>query len=69
MPINESNSLKVLGESLNYFYKKTRNRVTFEYIVFNDFNDSLEDAKELYEFSKYVPCKINIMISPASRCR
>lgn len=61
MPINESNNLKVLGEALNYFYKKTRNRVTFEYIVFNDFNDSLEDAKELYEFSKYVPCKINII--------
>ena len=61
MPINESNSLKVLGEALQYYYQKTKNRVTFEYIVFRDFNDNIEDARELYEFSKYVPSKVNLI--------
>ena len=61
MPINESNSLPALAEALNYFYKKTGTRVTFEYIVFNNFNDSLEDAKELWAFTKKVPAKVNII--------
>ena len=61
MPINESNSLENLAEALQYFYEKTQNRITFEYIVFYDFNDTMQDAKELYEFTKKVPCKVNII--------
>jgi 23S rRNA (adenine2503-C2)-methyltransferase len=61
MPINEQNSLESLKEALHYFHEKTGTRVTFEYIIFKDFNDSLEDAKELAEFCKIVPCKINII--------
>lgn len=61
MPINESNSLVALKEALQYFYAKTGTRVTFEYIVFENFNDSLQDAHELWQFSRCVPCKINII--------
>ena len=61
MPINESNSLDNLAEALQYFYRKTGTRVTFEYIAFYNFNDTLQDAKELYEFTKRVPAKINII--------
>jgi 23S rRNA (adenine2503-C2)-methyltransferase len=61
MPINESNNLAVLGESLRYFYDKTGNKITFEYIVFDNFNDTLQDAKELYNFAKKLPVKINII--------
>lgn len=61
MPINEQNSLEALGESLNYFYDKTGTRVTFEFIVFKDFNDSPEDARELAAFCKKVPAKVNII--------
>ncbi|MBL4668022.1 MAG: 23S rRNA (adenine(2503)-C(2))-methyltransferase RlmN [Flavobacteriales bacterium] len=61
MPINESNSLAALSEALIYFHEKTGSRVTFEYIIFKDFNDSLEDAKDLANFAKIVPCKINII--------
>jgi 23S rRNA (adenine2503-C2)-methyltransferase len=61
MPINESNNLKAVGEALQYFYKKTKKRVTFEYIAFNDFNEGLEDAKELLQFCKLVPSKVNII--------
>jgi 23S rRNA (adenine2503-C2)-methyltransferase len=61
MAINESNNLQSLSDALVYFQQKTGNRITFEYIVFNDFNDSLEDAKELAEFCKAVACKVNII--------
>ena len=61
MPINETNTLAVLSEALAYFHEKTGSRVTFEYIIFKDFNDSLEDAKDLAAFAKVVPCKINII--------
>lgn len=61
MPINESNSLVNLKEALNYFYKKTGNQITLEYIIFHGFNDKLEDAQELLEFVKRVPSKVNII--------
>ena len=61
MPINEQNSLEALAEALNYFYSKTKNQITFEYIVFNKFNDSLQDAKELLAFCRKVPSKVNII--------
>lgn len=61
MPINESNTLAALKEALQYFYKKTGTRVTYEYIVFHNFNDTLDDARELYAFTKHTPCKVNII--------
>lgn len=61
MEINDTNNIAALAEALSYFHEKTGTRVTFEYIIFKDFNDSLEDAQELAEFSKCVPCKINII--------
>jgi len=61
MPINDGNSLDVLAEALEYFYYKTGTRVTYEYIIFKDFNDSLKDAQELATFCKVIPCKINII--------
>lgn len=61
MPINEQNSLASLAEALKYYYAKTKNPITFEYIVFHNFNDELEDARELAKFCKHVPCKVNII--------
>ena len=61
MEINDTNNLAILQDALVYFYEKTGTRPTFEYIIFKDFNDSLIDAKELAEFCKCVPCKINII--------
>ena len=56
MEINESNNLSELSEALEYFHEKTGSRVTFEYIIFKDFNDEIEDARELANFAKCVPC-------------
>jgi 23S rRNA (adenine2503-C2)-methyltransferase len=61
MEINESNNLESLAEALVYFHEKTGSRVTYEYIIFRDFNDGIEDAAELAKFCKHVPCKINII--------
>ena len=61
MAINDSNNLESLAEALIYFHEKTGSRVTFEYIIFRDFNDGIEDAQELAIFCKNVPCKINII--------
>jgi 23S rRNA (adenine2503-C2)-methyltransferase len=61
MPINETNSLDNLITSLNYFTDKTGSRPTFEYIAFKDFNDSIDDAKDLLKICKKVKSKINII--------
>ena len=61
MPINESNTLESLRDALQHFYQRTKNKITFEYIMFYSFNDKLQDAEELYQFTKYVPCKVNII--------
>ncbi len=61
MPINETNSLDNLEEALNYFYEKTGSRVTFEYIVFKDFNDGIQDARELGDFCMKTTAKVNII--------
>ena len=58
MPINETNNLKTLIEALNYFYKQTRNEITFEYILFRNFNDSLQDADELIKIYRQVPADL-----------
>ncbi len=58
MPINESNNLKSLIEALNYFYKATGNEITFEYILFKDFNDSEKDAAELVKIYRQVPADL-----------
>lgn len=55
MPINETNSIEFLVESLNYFYTKTKNDITLEYILFRDKNDSLEDAEALVSIYRQVP--------------
>lgn len=61
MPINEQNSLTALAEALKYYYAKTKNPVTYEYIVFNGFNDELSDAADLAKFCRHIPCKVNII--------
>jgi 23S rRNA (adenine2503-C2)-methyltransferase len=58
MPINETNNIKALTEALNYFYQKTGNEITFEYILFKDFNDSLKDADELVKIYRQVPADL-----------
>ncbi|HWY09959.1 MAG TPA: 23S rRNA (adenine(2503)-C(2))-methyltransferase RlmN [Bacteroidia bacterium] len=61
MPINETNNLDALADALNYFSDKTGTRVTFEYCVFKDFNDSIADAQELADYCKRTKSKVNLI--------
>lgn len=58
MPINETNNLAALIEALNYFYQKTGNEITFEYILFKNFNDTLQDAQDLVKLYRKVPADL-----------
>ncbi len=55
MPINETNTIDHLVEALNYFYQKTKNDITLEYILFKDKNDSIEDAENLISIYRKIP--------------
>lgn len=61
MPFSESFPLKDLKESLEYWYAKTNNRVTYEYVVWKGINDDREAIMALVKFCKYVPCKVNLI--------
>jgi len=61
MPVNKSNPLSELAESLKIFFQETGTRISYEYLLMKDFNDSLRDASELAEFCKITPCKINLI--------
>ena len=61
MPINEQNNLEKLMDALEYYYKTTRNRISYEYIAFNNFNVEREDAQKLAKLCKRFPVRINII--------
>ncbi len=61
MPINEQNDLKSLIESIEYFYKKTRNRISYEYIALRGFNDSDDDARKLIKLCRRFPVRLNVI--------
>jgi 23S rRNA (adenine2503-C2)-methyltransferase len=61
MPINEQNNLEAIMDSLNYYYQTTRNRISYEYIAFQNFNDSIEDAKNLVKLCSQFPVRVNII--------
>jgi len=61
MPINENNNLQALSEALKHFNNSNKNKITYEYILLNKFNDSIEDAIELAKFVNQNPALINII--------
>jgi 23S rRNA (adenine2503-C2)-methyltransferase len=61
MPITKKFSVEDLIEALEYYYRKTRRRPTFEYIPFDGFNDTDADVKRFVKLSKRIPCKVNII--------
>jgi 23S rRNA (adenine2503-C2)-methyltransferase len=61
MPINKSNPLEELSKAIRYYYQKTSIRISYEYLLMKDFNDTLKDARQLAEFCKISPCKINLI--------
>jgi 23S rRNA (adenine2503-C2)-methyltransferase len=61
MPINKKFPLKHLLDAVDYYYRHTGIRVTFEYILFDGINDRGEDRRRIIALSKNIPCKFNII--------
>lgn len=61
MPFNATFPLADLKEALEYWYLKTKSKISYEYIVWEGINDTRKDAEALVEFCKYVPCKVNLI--------
>jgi 23S rRNA (adenine2503-C2)-methyltransferase len=61
MPINKKHNLRELGDTLEYYYRKTGSPVTYEYILFEGLNDTEEDARRLQRITRRVPSKINVI--------
>ena len=61
MPINKAYPIKEVIDAIKIYLNKTNRRVTFEYILLKDINDSLECALELVKLVKDINCYINLI--------
>ncbi len=61
MPVANKYSLPDISRALIYYYNKTKQRITLEYLMLADVNDSLADAQKLALFCRTFPVKINII--------
>ena len=61
MPFSKNFPLADLRESLEYWYAKTKSKITYEYVVWKDINDNKISIDALVKFCKYVPCKVNLI--------
>ena len=62
MPINASMNLDSLEEAVRYYYRKTERLITYEYLLFDGFNDHKEDARNLSNIVGWIPSKVNIIM-------
>lgn len=65
MPIARTYPLTDLLEATHYYFDKTGRRVTYEYTLFKDFNDSKYEARALAELLHGVNCHVNLI--PANK--
>lgn len=61
MPINKKYPLDELMDAIKYYYEKTNRRITFEYILLNNINDSINHAKELVTLLKGTNAYVNLI--------
>ena len=61
MPFSSNFPLADLRESLEYWYRKTKSKISYEYVVWKDINDNQASIDALVKFCKYVPCKVNLI--------
>ncbi len=61
MPINKTNPIAKLSDALAYYHEKTGGRITIEYMLLNEVNDSIQNARDLADFTKRFPVKINVI--------
>lgn len=61
MPFTKNFPLTELREALQYWYSKTKSKITYEYVVWKGINDDQKSIEALVKFCKYVPCKVNLI--------
>ena len=61
MPINNKYDLEVIKEALQDYYKLTSRRITIEYLMIQDFNDSINDAKKLIDWIGNLNIFVNLI--------
>ena len=61
MPFSENFPLADLREALEYWYRKTKSKISFEYVVWKGINDDKASIDALVKFCKYGPCKVNLI--------
>ncbi len=61
MPISKAFTLQKLGEAIEYYYRKTRKPITYEYILFEGLNDSELDVQRLARITRRVPSTVNVI--------
>ncbi len=61
MPINNKYSIEELMEACKYYISKTNKRISFEYALAKDNNESIEDAKRLVKLLKGMLCHVNLI--------
>jgi 23S rRNA (adenine2503-C2)-methyltransferase len=61
MPINRRYDLTELMDAIEYYYRKTRQPVTYEYILFDNWNDTDADVRRLARITRRVPSKVNVI--------
>lgn len=61
MPFNATFTLVDLREALQYWYLKTKSRITYEYVVWKGINDTQEAIDALVDFCKFAPSKVNLI--------
>ena len=61
MPINNKYPLSELSEAIKYFHDKTGQRITFEYLMLKNVNDTNKHAQALTQYCKSFPVKINLI--------
>ena len=61
MPFSKDFPLSDLVDSLNYWYQKTKSKITIEYLVWEAINDNINHINSLVNFCKRVPSKVNLI--------
>src|SRR5690625_7255617 len=63
MTINESLNLEKLEQAVRFYFQTTMQTITYEYLLYDEFNDTAEDARRLKNIVRWAPSKVNVIMN------